>query len=66
MASDTLWGWHVVESDGQTHIVPANDTHLHLWHKCPCCPQPDDETGAFLHNSFDGREDFESGARKVS
>ncbi len=49
------------------HVYPVNDTYPHRLEgfKCACKPEQH-ELGFILHNSFDGREDFESGKRKVS
>ena len=47
------------------HVVPVNDlrehdTDFHCW----CDPSYQD--GVWVHNSMDGREQFESGERKPS
>jgi hypothetical protein len=50
-----------------THIVPIDDTHDHeLSSECWCDPKLDEEHWVATHQSADGREDFESGARKPS
>jgi hypothetical protein len=55
-------GWIIREYCGEQHVMPNGEIH-HLF-DCPCHPESDD--GVIVHHSFDGREDFETGARKVS
>lgn len=50
---------------GSQHVIPMHDTHPHIPHDCTCNPRRN-EDGVYVHNSFDGREDFETGKRKVS
>lgn len=63
--SDSRTSWPV-------HIVPMNDIKDHVAEmECWCCPTLDDgdEWGyekIFIHHSADGREAFETGARKPS
>ena len=46
------------------HCYPINDTYEHqMSMKCPCMPIEDD--GIVIHNSFDGREAYETGKRKA-
>lgn len=56
----------------QPHVVPKDDLkeHVHPFEDvyvdtCPCSPVID-EDGIIVHKSFDGREAFENGTRKVS
>jgi hypothetical protein len=60
------WGWVAIQHEGHTHVLPRSDTGNHQWENCPCCPQVDEEHFIVSHNSFDGREAFASGERKVS
>jgi len=50
------------------HIVPTGDLRDHDAEKtCWCKPQLDfDRDDVWIHNSLDGREDFETGKRKPS
>lgn len=60
--------WAVFEEDnGETHVIPLNDTkeHDHCIH-CACSPFIDEEENEIIHNSYDGREAFEEGFRRVS
>ena len=65
------WSLEVIPGLG-LHLVPINDTHLHLDEGCPCQPvlvnkEIDDvEVQWWEHNSYDGREAFEDGERKPS
>ena len=67
-----LGGWKTVtvaDAD-QVHVVPINDMKRHtLTPGCECQPVIE-ETGDVLdiviHNSFDGREVFETNKRAVS
>jgi hypothetical protein len=57
--ADTM-AWKI---DGN-HVVPVNDLREHSLAGCWCCPADDD--GVVVHNSLDGREQFERGERKMS
>ena len=62
-------GWQISEIDGNGffHVVPVNDLQEHMDENCPCNPTPDEEmANLIMHNSFDGREAFETGERKMS
>lgn len=49
------------------HVYPENDLKEHLLDGCKCwCNPEEDEDGVIVHNSMDGREDFETGKRKPS
>lgn len=63
--------------DGPTHIVPVNDSREHeLTKDCWCNPYMDEaclcgnelvtKGEIWIHNAADGREQFETGIRKVS
>ena len=58
----------VTDSGGLvTHVLPIDDTHEHeLSSDCWCEPYLDHEHWVATHHSADGREAFESGARKPS
>lgn len=64
----TYGGWSLSEPiNGIKHFIPVNDTHDHMDADCPCHPEPDEECPEIMvHNSFDGREEFEAGARLPS
>lgn len=48
------------------HILPYHDDKQHyITEECSCCPSIN-EDGNVVHNSFDGRELFETGRRKYS
>ncbi|ABP63574.1 BcepGomrgp03 [Burkholderia phage BcepGomr] len=58
--------WAVVVGDVFINILPLGDIDDHLvGDTCPCCPQMDDE-GNLIHSSWDEREKFDTGERKVS
>ncbi|WEF34870.1 hypothetical protein [Pseudoduganella chitinolytica] len=53
------------DEDGAVHVMPLGDMHEHET-SCDCwCGPQEDEYGVVVHNSFDGREDYEVGSRKV-
>lgn len=60
--------WMAVEYQSlQYHVIPADDLREHEPSgQCWCNPSEEDECGAtvYVHNSLDGREDYESGVRK--
>ena len=58
-------GWGVFKlSGGDVHVAPLFDIGEHLLEaSCPCCPTENDG-GEYVHNSFDGREEYEEGRRK--
>lgn len=64
MSADTQ-DWGVYQWNGQMHVAPVNETHLHVEKDCRCgaCENAD---GVIVHSSFDGREAFENGTRKPS
>ena len=57
---------HKDDRHGDIHVVPRNDLQKHwITLGCWCNPQRDDEEdSAVIHNSADGREDYETGRRK--
>ena len=66
------FGWIVyirysVGDTSQLHVVPLNDDKEHrLSPRCSCTPFLDDDGdgGAFwVHNSFDGRHEYENNGR---
>lgn len=48
------------------HVYPVGDFRDHILEglKCWCKPKLADEGGVILHNSMDGREKHECGAKK--
>lgn len=46
------------------HVYPTNDLREHSFTNCWCRPIDDD--GVMVHNSLDGREQYERGERHVS
>lgn len=59
--------WGVFEpSCGGVHVVPLFDIGEHVLNsECRCCPVVG-EDGECVHNSFDGREGYESGRRLLN
>ena len=48
-----------------THVVPVGDLREHdIVEPCWCHPTLDEEYNIWVHNSMDGREDYEAGRRK--
>ena len=61
------WAVVVVDYDGihETHVLPMHDVYEHESSmECPC--NPDLKYGAIVHNSFDNREAYERGERKLN
>ena len=63
--------WHLLnlelEGRNSTHAVPHEDLRDHeLDHagQCWCRPNVEEDIGLVLHNSLDGREAYEIGARQ--
>lgn len=51
----------------QYHVVPSDDIKEHILKGKNCWCRPEmNEDGVFIHNSADGREDFETGKRRLS
>ncbi|MGP0076188.1 MAG: hypothetical protein ACLPWF_30065 [Bryobacteraceae bacterium] len=46
------------------HVYPINDLRKHSLRDCWC--RPFDDEGVTVHNSLDGREQYERGERKLS
>lgn len=56
--------WTVLETeDCGIHVVPTDEEHTFI--NCRCDPEIE-PNGLHIHNSFDGREDFETGKREPS
>lgn len=49
----------------QVHVMPVNDLRPHD-ESLQCWCRPVDDAGVVVHNSMDGREDFEEGRRLPS
>ena len=59
--------WAIYEHEGEQHVIPRRDDRLHTWTGCACRPEPNEEQpSVIVHNSFDGREAFETGERLPS
>jgi hypothetical protein len=60
------WGWQRFEPAtgvGEVHVTPSWDTRPHtLSEDCGCRPHLDQYLQR-MHNSFDGREKYERGAK---
>jgi hypothetical protein len=50
------------------HVYPINDLREHITDgvECWCRPEYDEDENLVIHNSADGREQFETGERKFS
>lgn len=64
-------GWLATSEPDQWgffHTVPLDDLRSHeLGDDCPCGAERDPQAANhMIHRSYDGREDFEDGTRKVS
>lgn len=47
------------------HVVPLDDIYPHKESKdCLCYPKIEEDGKLIIHNSFDGREDYELGIRR--
>lgn len=66
-SSTPPWGWQRIASvhSSEAHAMPTWDLFQHQFSPdCPCGPIVDVESGDFFHNSFDGREPYETGEAK--
>ena len=45
------------------HVVPEGDLKDHITDGTDCWCHPEEDDGVIVHNSADGREDYESGKR---
>lgn len=63
-------GWGIStgpDENGFWHVAPHNDSKAHMTEDCTCGAAVDpEEPTLIVHNSFDGREPYETGERKVS
>lgn len=58
--------WEVFALDnGELHVIPADDTKLHDG-STDCWCSPHDDEGVWVHNSADGREQYERKHRSVN
>lgn len=65
MTTGILTDWAVLTLPAGINVLPVDDSGYHSPHRlCRCKPEFD--SGVIVHNSFDGREPFETGERKVS
>lgn len=62
------WWISPMDKQGFTHMVPIDDDSEHRYgDECECNPKRDQDTPHMLvHNSYDGREAYETGYKKVS
>lgn len=61
--------WALYRFMDSTHLIPMDDIDDHELHiECKCSPEIGEgrQEGLIIHHSFDGREPFETGERKVS
>ena len=68
MDAGPIAGWGIYESTDREefNIIPENDLRMHLYGDlCRCRPTKTIEDGVatFVHNSYDGREKYETGAK---
>lgn len=57
----------MIDFNDLCHVVPVDEINGHRPIDCHCHPQLSDEDyEVVVHNSFDGREAFEEGERKLS
>ncbi len=51
-----------------THVYPLDDLREHVveGRNCWCCPDYDEEYDILVHHSLDGREEYETGERKLN
>lgn len=56
--------WYVIPYGEFNHVIP--DDEYHDPDQCRCEPEVDELYKVVIHNSFDGREQFEEGIRKPS
>ena len=62
---DQHHGWVVIGAKGKaSHVIPFGDMRPHECSlECWCRPVLDEEDDVIAHNSMDGREKIESGAK---
>lgn len=69
-AQQVPWGWfhipHPNPAVMEIHLMPASDCGVHAFDVgCQCgCHEDPQTAGFFIHYAFDGREAYDSGARK--
>jgi hypothetical protein len=56
--------WLIIPVGEYKHIIPDDESHL--IDGCSCNPDVDKDFMVISHNSYDGREAFETGERKPS
>lgn len=68
MDEDIPYGWGIIidPDTNKPHIVPTHDTYEHYFVDCNCVPRLEDDGAIIVHNSYDGRESFETDERKKS
>lgn len=63
-AIDCTWYVHSPGVHTPSHMLPNEDVQQHYLENCPCCPDYNWQGGIYVHNSFDGREAYETKRRK--
>ena len=58
-------GWVVVKGKVRAHVFPKGDLREHIRSKFCWCSPDIDENGNIIHNSADGREDYEQKTRQT-
>lgn len=54
-----------MSENADIHVMPINDLLEHQQSR-NCLCNPEDDEGVIIHNSLDGRENFETGKRLPS
>jgi hypothetical protein len=62
-----MWVTVGFNDENELHTLPIEDIRMHeISTECWCNPFFDKKLEIVIHNSADGREDFEDGTRKPS
>lgn len=68
-ALDPAWSDAPEDNKAQLHVVPRNDLYPHVlsFSRCWCHPTVDEDApNVVVHSSADGREDYETGKRRLN
>lgn len=60
------WDGYQGATDGDYHIIPQNDDRNHTCNRHCWCDPLEQDGRKWIHQSFDRREDYEQGYRKVN
>jgi hypothetical protein len=63
--TDDTQGWGVYTWEGEVHVAPVNEVHMHVRTDCRCGAY-ENADGVIVHPAFDGRDAYERGERKPS